>query len=230
MVELSVIDKQLKKIGLNNRFFGRPEVRELCHILADDEKIDHAVNGHYDGGFALLLTTDRRVLLIDKKPLFLSMEDIRYGMISEVDLCTRLLDTTITINTIGKHLRFISWNRDRLRDLMHHIQHRVMELRQADDDSSWQAQPHLQAVPEMPSAPQKAMSNLASQAQTDDFASGYQALVKRHSLAHLAGHVAMSLERAKPIVRPLFPRPSLVNRFSQTNSNPSLFDSDSLSN
>lgn len=216
MVELSEIDKQLKEIGLNNRFFGRPEVRELRHILADDEKIDHAVNGHYEGGFALLLTTDRRVLLIDKKPFFLSMEDIRYAMISEVDLCTRLLDTTITINTIRKQLRFMSWSRDRLRDLMHHVQHRVMELRQQGGDD-WQVQLQSQVAAQASSVPQQTTSNLASQTQTDDFVTDYQALAKRNSLAQLAGHIAMSVERAKPIVRPLFPRPSLVNRYKSNN-------------
>src|SRR3990172_4577729 len=91
------VDLKINKLGIKNRFWGRPEIRELQHILTDEEVITNAVNGHYEGGFALLLSTDQRLLLVDKKLWFLSMEDIRYDMVSEVDYCARLLDSTISV-------------------------------------------------------------------------------------------------------------------------------------
>lgn len=205
MVSLQTIDAQLVKVGMKNRFFGRPEVRELCHVLAPGEEIKHAVLGQYEGGFALILTTDRRILLIDKKPWFLTMEDIRYDMVSEVDFYGRLLDSTVSIMTFSKTLTFTSWRKDKLRDLVRYIQHRVMQLRHVDNSESWQQ-----------TSQQPALQSEFSQPTTqNDFASQYQQQVKRHSLAHAAGQVAMNVNRRKPIIRPLYPRPSLVTKYRQ---------------
>jgi hypothetical protein len=204
MVSLQTIDAQLAKVGMKNRFFGRPEVRELCHILAPGEVIQHAVIGQYEGGFGLIVATNRRVLLIDKKPWFLTMEDIRYDMVSEVDFYGRLLDATVTIITLNKSLTFTSWKKDRLRSLVYYIQHRVMQLRQAGHEQ-WQEAPNWQ---------QNLQPEISAQAETD-FVTNYQRHVRQHSLAHIAGQVAMSAPRQKTIIKPLYPRPSLVAKYRQ---------------
>lgn len=205
MVSLQTIDAQLAQVGMKNRFFGRPEVRELCHVLAQGEVIKHAVLGQYEGGFGLILTTDRRILLIDKKPWFLTMEDIRYDMVSEVDFYGRLLDSTVSIMTFSKTLTFTSWRKDKLRDLVHYIQHRVMQLRHVDNNEAWQQTTQQPAF----------QSEFSQAAVQDDFATQYQQHLKRHSLAHVAGQVAMNVNRRKPIIRPLYPRPSLVTKYRQ---------------
>ena len=130
MKTLEEIELQLSRIGIHNRFWCKPEVRELTRILSDDEVIVHAVNGRYEGGFAMLLTTDKRLLLVDKKIWFLNMEDVRFDMISEVDFTARLLDATLSVMTIKKVLRFTSVKQKQLRSLTSNLQQRVMELRQ----------------------------------------------------------------------------------------------------
>lgn len=130
MKSLSAIELQLSRLGIHNRFWGRSEIKELGGILADDEVITCAVNGRYEGGFCLLLTTDRRLLLIDKKVWFLNMQDVRFDMISEVDYCARLLDATLSVRTINKVLRFTSVRQNLLRQLTAYLQERLMELRQ----------------------------------------------------------------------------------------------------
>ncbi len=211
MVSLADVDAQLAKVGIKNRFFGRPEVKELCHILAPGEVIQHAVNGQYEGGFAMMLATDRRILLIDKKPWFLTMEDIRYDMVSEVDYYARLLDATLSLVTFSKTLRFTSWRQGRLRELVHYIQHRVMELRQVDN--TWHQAQQVQTSPQQPQPNMQPQNYVLAQPVQSDFATNYQAHMKRHSLAHVAGKVAMGIQRHKPIVKPLYPRPSLVARY-----------------
>lgn len=129
MVELHHVETQLKDIGCNFRFFGRPEVRELAKILQPSEVIAHAVNGYYEGGFALLVVTDQRLLLIDRKPMFLTIEDIRFDMIAEIDFNHRLLNATARIFSMNKSLVFTTWNHERLRVLIDHLQHRVMQFR-----------------------------------------------------------------------------------------------------
>jgi hypothetical protein len=140
MITLREVETRLAKIGCHNRFWGRSEVKELQHILMPEEEVMHAVIGRYENGFALLVATDRRILLIDKKPMFLSMEDLRYDMISEVDYTSRLIEAAISVRTINKTLKFISFRQDKLRSLTAYMQQKVMELRQHGQDFQGQLQ------------------------------------------------------------------------------------------
>jgi hypothetical protein len=130
MVTLQYVEEQLKRIGSNFRFWGRPEIRELANILLPDEIIAGVANGRYEGGFALLCVTNMRLLLIDRKPMFLTMEDIRFDMISEIDYSARLLDCTLRILTPNRRLSFTGWSHHRLRGILNFTQERVMEIRQ----------------------------------------------------------------------------------------------------
>lgn len=130
MVSMNEVEEQLKHVGCNFKMWGRAEVRELSNVLMPDEKIAQAVNGSYEGGFALLCVTHYRVLLIDRKPMMLTVEDVRYDMMSEVDFHNRLFGATIRIFTPMRNLVFNSWSNTRLRNCVNYIQQRVMEIRQ----------------------------------------------------------------------------------------------------
>jgi hypothetical protein len=130
MTTLLHIEEQLKRIGCNFKWWGRAEIRELANILMDDEIIAGCVNGRYAGGFALLCVTNHRLLLVDRKPMFLTLEDIRFDMIAEIDYNSRLLDNTLYVITPNRSLTFTSWNEHRLRKILSYIQQRVMEVRQ----------------------------------------------------------------------------------------------------
>jgi hypothetical protein len=112
-----------------------------------------AVNGYYDGGFALLCTTNYRVLVVDKKPFLLTVEDLRYDMIAEVDYSSRILTAVLHIYTPLRTLMFASWSMTRLRKSMSYIQQRVMELRNNDYLASQFATASAQKAPAIP-APQ----------------------------------------------------------------------------
>jgi hypothetical protein len=130
MVSLRHVEEQLKKVGCNFRFWGRAEIRELGNVLTPDETIAHCVNGHYEGGFAMLCVTDQRLLLIDRKPMFMAMEDIRFEMISEVDFSQQLLMATVRVVTPNRTLHFGSWSQHHLREVLNYTQQRMLELRQ----------------------------------------------------------------------------------------------------
>ncbi len=97
MVHLSIIEARMSQLGFKATRWFKAEVRELQHVLMDNEKIITMVQGRYFGGYALLVATDRRLLLIDKKALFLNVEDIRYDMISEIDFSSKMFDSTVSI-------------------------------------------------------------------------------------------------------------------------------------
>jgi hypothetical protein len=130
MVTLQEVEQQLKAIGASFQVWGRAEIKELRHVLAPGERITHCLNGRYEGGFAVLCATDRRLLLIDKKPFYLTLEDLRYDMISEVDYSHRMIDATVRICTVNKTLRFYSWHNTDLRKLTAYVQDRITEIRQ----------------------------------------------------------------------------------------------------
>lgn len=130
MIHKKEVTFQLASLGVKFRFFGRPEIRELANVLNPGEQIHHIVNGFYQGGMALLVSTNRRLLLVDKKPLFLNLEDIRYEMISELDYVARFVDSTINLSMSNKQLSFRSYNGARLRELCAFVQDQITHFRQ----------------------------------------------------------------------------------------------------
>ena len=148
MVTMRAIEDQLQRINSPIKYWGRAELRELQHILVEDEQIQFCLNGRYKGGFALLCVTDRRILLVDRKLFYLTLEDIRYDMISEVDYNYRLLDATIKVCTPNKNLEFTSYKKADLRKMTAFVQSHVMNIRQQVGEPSLQAyMPEGTAIP-----------------------------------------------------------------------------------
>lgn len=168
MVHRHQIQAQLKELGINIKSWGAAEANELPSILMPQEQIKALIHGWYENGFATLVATDLRLLLIDKKLLHLTIEDVRYDMIAEVDYNARLMDSTVAINTLNKQLKFTSMRQRRLRELTTYVQHRVMQLRQHQFTSTqfeehpdvrdlvqanWITEPFLRAASAVPDLP-----------------------------------------------------------------------------
>ena len=130
MVDPKIVKKQLDRIGATFPFWGKPEIDELPRVLMEGEEIQHIINGRYEGGFAILCATNLRLLLIDKKLFFLTVEDIRYDMIAELDYGHQLVGATIHVRSFSKDLKFQAFKKLKLREFTSFVQHRVMALRQ----------------------------------------------------------------------------------------------------
>jgi hypothetical protein len=153
MVSAKEIDRQLKNIGVSFWFLGNAELRELRQILVEGEVIEHCIVGRYEGGFAVLCTTNLRLLLVDKKPFYLTLEDVRYDMIVEVDFAHRLLDASIRVCTPNKTLNFMSRKKHELRLMTAFIQNRVLAYRQQhmqpqQVQTAWQPQRFIDSAPQ----------------------------------------------------------------------------------
>ncbi|HEX7633367.1 MAG TPA: PH domain-containing protein [Candidatus Saccharimonadales bacterium] len=147
MIQKQEVEQQLKKVHFNLHGWGRSEARELPHILMPDEEIYEVVNGIYEGGFALLVSTNFRVLLIDKKPLnYLTVEDLRFDMINEIDYNHRLFGAHISISAGSKNLKFRSYNQPRLRKLITHVQHCMAEAKQKQSSQQADQSTHLEQI------------------------------------------------------------------------------------
>lgn len=147
MVKRESVEAQLKKIGVNYRGWGRTEMNELPDIILPGEEIFECVNGFYEGGFALVAATNIRVLLVDKKPLrYLTVEDLRFDMINEIDYSHRMIGAQISISTGSKNLRFMSLNQPRLRKLIGHVQSCMAEDKQKQSEHEAGQKLHLEQI------------------------------------------------------------------------------------
>lgn len=147
MIETTLVQEQLKRIKFNTQAWNRAETQELAEIILPNEQIFECVNGWYEGGFALVCATNIRVLLIDKKPFnYLTVEDLRFDMINEIDYSHRLLEARINISTGAKTLTFRSFNQPRLRKLITHVQHRMAEIKNEQTKQNDRQQEHLKQI------------------------------------------------------------------------------------
>ncbi|HXR50015.1 MAG TPA: PH domain-containing protein [Verrucomicrobiae bacterium] len=149
MVSPESVEKQLKKLDFNPKGWGRSEVNELPHILVPDEEIYELANGYYEAGFALLVSTNIRVVLIDRKPMnYLTVEDLRFDMINEIDYSHRLIGAVITITTGSKVLKFTSYNQKRLRKLIGHVQSCMAQIKMKQSEHQEGQVSHLEKINE----------------------------------------------------------------------------------
>jgi hypothetical protein len=129
MVSSKQIEQQLKRVDCHYTLWGSSEIAELTNLLMDDEEIAIAINGYYEGGFGLLVATNFRVLIIDKKPFVLNLEDLRYEMITEVTYGARLLIADMRIAIPTRTIYFDSWSMEKLHKAMRYIQQHVLQAR-----------------------------------------------------------------------------------------------------
>jgi hypothetical protein len=128
MVAKKSINIQLQQIDSKFRVFGRTELKQLRRILDPGELINQCVYGHYQGGSGLLVATDRRVLLIDKRPFYLYVEDHSYDSVSRVDFVARMLQGVLYFQAGAKRIIFTSVSDARLARLRNYVQSRIATI------------------------------------------------------------------------------------------------------
>lgn len=212
MVHLRTVEEQLKTIGCNFKFFGRPEIKELAKILLPGETIAQCTNGYYEGGIALLVVTDHRLLLVDRKPMYLTIEDLRFDMISEIDFSHRLLNATIRIFSTNKSLMFTSWNHARLRRLVEYLQHRVVMIRNHQQHAMMQQFAQMSGGYNLPQVQQQALPEQS--VQTYAPAGLAQLAMEATSESYVSGSIPISRPTRNPYTKaPTFARRRKFPRF-----------------
>jgi hypothetical protein len=216
MVHLSIIEARLSKLDFHASRWFKPEIKELQHILWEDEQIIECAQGRYFGGFALLVATEHRLLLIDKKLPFLSVEDVRYDMISAINYSTQAFDANINISTINKQHQFRSWkHKDKLKRLVNYAQQRVMQLKQYQQQAAQEVLPAT--APSAPSLSQAYNYGQALQLQPPNITSSIRKRLPSPHLPRIVGAAAIS--GARRWVNPnIYTSGSFVrrNQFSQS--------------
>lgn len=137
MISQADVDKQLRKLNVKRGLVNGAEFAELANILTPNETISRVVSGYYENGMALMVSTDHRMLLIDKKPFsFLNVEDFRFDMINQLDYRHRLMNATINVSAGPKNLIFTSWDQKNLRKLIDCVQCRMIEIKEEKKEAA----------------------------------------------------------------------------------------------
>ena len=213
MVSKESVQIQLKQIGFSHITWGKSEVDELPNIILPEEVIYECVNGYYEAGFSLLVATNFRVLLIDKKPLsYLTVLDLRFDMINEIEYSHRLMSAQITISTGSKTLIFRSYNKLRLRKLIEHVQHRMAEAKHLQSKTAEGQNVHLEQLNQQLTAylsaqhqSQQHISRQLDQAQTsiDSSTNNIEIVKPSMELAdYLMSQIPVHLNRVTPLNNP----------------------------
>lgn len=101
---LDEIKSQIQSLKLTNvsSFLGRKEINELPDILAPTEIINNIIQGTYNNGHGILVSTNRRLVFIDKGLFYgLKVEDFPLDKITSIQYETGMLLGKVKIITSG---------------------------------------------------------------------------------------------------------------------------------
>jgi hypothetical protein len=104
------VRKQLEDIGVGYWGLTSPEAHYLPHVIHRDEQIEGAVYGKARAGSVLLVATDRRIIYLDRKPLFTNEEEIAYDVIGGVSHSHSGIGTSLTLSTRIKNYHIKTYN------------------------------------------------------------------------------------------------------------------------
>lgn len=124
----SRVKQALKKAGMKKPGLRSHEAQYLPHLIHDDERIEGAVFGHMDIGFAMLVATDKRIIFLDRKPLFMNGDDITYDIVGGVSYSHGVLGSTVTLHSRIKDYTIFTVNRTCAENLVRYIDSRCVEL------------------------------------------------------------------------------------------------------
>ncbi len=117
----------LRLIGANRYETSLPEVSMLPELLDANEQILGVVFGRYKhfleglSGHGALIATNQRILLIDRKPMFLRYEELPYEMISGLNYSTTGPVASVALETRAGDITMRTWN-------LHSIEHFVKTI------------------------------------------------------------------------------------------------------
>lgn len=93
------IKDELKQAGMTAYGQYKMSSRHLPRVIEDDEHIMGVVYGHAGIGLAMLVATDKRIIYLERRPLFTSLDDISYSVVVGVRYVDAGIFPSITLHT-----------------------------------------------------------------------------------------------------------------------------------
>jgi nitroimidazol reductase NimA-like FMN-containing flavoprotein (pyridoxamine 5'-phosphate oxidase superfamily) len=104
------IRDQLVAAGITRYSLRKNEVKYLPNVIHKDEVIGAAVSGKSDLGSVMLVATDKRVIFLDCKSFYTTVDELTYDVVSGVALHVQGLFANVTLHTrVGEYnLRLVN--------------------------------------------------------------------------------------------------------------------------
>jgi len=120
------ITDELRDAGLRGHPLRSMESHYLPHIIGKNEHIKGVVYGYQEMGFVMLIATDRKIIFLDRKPLFMNEDEITYDVVSGVVHNHSVIGTTVTLHTRVKDYKIFCFNRESTAIFVDYIESRCL--------------------------------------------------------------------------------------------------------
>ena len=127
---------ELRSLGMSRYGLVHAEVGHLAGLLHPDEHLGGVVYGHYDQGFAILAATDRRIIFVDAKPLFVTKDELTYYVVSGLSFGRTGIRATVTLHTRVADYTIHTYNKRCAEGFVAYIESRCLEHHWKEVDHS----------------------------------------------------------------------------------------------
>ena len=141
----------LKSVGVSDYGLRRFTSTYLPHVIHPDETIEAAVFGRMkesEGFFGfvegLLVATNRRVIFIDHRPGYTTMDEVTYDVVSGVNISSTLFYTSLTLFTKVANYRLSFASKECVQRFADYIETRRLDTKKVDEPEK--AQPYSAAL------------------------------------------------------------------------------------
>ena len=111
------LDNRLRELGIYSDFYYRKELKALCEVLGEYERLNCLLTGVHEGNRTLVAVTDRRILILFTPFGGGDMKVIRRESVKDWRFEKKFLFSTLTIETkVGALLTFTN-TQGKLKDL-----------------------------------------------------------------------------------------------------------------
>ena len=119
--------QDLRNLGATPRATLSLAGRYLPSIIHPHEQLRGVVYGRCKGIFSMLVATDRRILFLEKKPLFTDEDEISYYMVGGVSYSKAGIGATVTLHTRIKDFVIKTLNEHCVDGFVRYIEARCLE-------------------------------------------------------------------------------------------------------
>ncbi len=202
------VKAELRKVGITAYSINKFTPRYLPKVIHDNEHIMAAVYGRYNkeetpfGFGGMLVATDRRVIFVDHKPGYTTLDELTYDVVSGVQATRAGLFRSITLYTkLGEFtVRFA--NTKSVKNFEHYVEKRRLEITTASQPKDT-GQSSVQKATLTPNAQEFLLSHNIGVLSTIDEKGEIQSRTVYYS-TDVTGHLYILTKTGTQQVRNLF--------------------------
>lgn len=135
------VKRELREAGLGKIELWSPECRYLLRIIHLNEHIKGAVYGLKDGDLVLMVATDRRIIVLNKKPLFVDEDELGFEIVSGVSFTHAGPGSTVILHTRNRDYALRTLNGRAVRKFVDYIELECLEQYYRTGDHSYMSSP-----------------------------------------------------------------------------------------